>query len=321
MASQTTPVFIGIDICQARLDICSEEGTCIHSIENTRTAIRGWLARLTQGEICVACEATGRYHQTLVDEVQRAGHTVYLIDGYRLSRYRDSLGVRAKTDASDARLLRRYLRSEYEQLRAYTPPPAEVVRIRQLLRRRAVLVRVRVTLQQSMADLALIRSGVRRVLEQIDRIEAAIQKQIVKLIELSGWAEDYRRCLALEGVGPLTSAALSNTFHHGRFASADAFIAYLGLDIRVRESGTSRGRGKLTKKGDPETRRLLHNAAMSAARSSTWKPFYQAHLARGFTKTQALVVLARKLARVAFSIMKNGSTYQPQPPSNACAQT
>jgi transposase len=321
MASQTAPVFIGIDICQARLDICTEEGSGTQAIENTRTAIRGWLARLPPGEICIACEATGRYHQTLVDEVQRAGHTVYLIDGYRLSRYRDSLGVRAKTDASDARLLRRYLRSEHEQLRAYTPAPAEVVRIRQLLRRRAVLVRVRVTLQQSMADLALIRSGVRRVLEQIDRIEAAIQKQIVKLIELSGWAEDYRRCLALEGVGPLTSAALSNTFHHGRFASADAFIAYLGLDIRVRESGTSRGRGKLTKKGDPETRRLLHNAAMSAARSSTWKPFYQAHLARGFTKTQALVILARKLARVAFSIMKNGSTYQPQPPSNACSQT
>ena len=38
----------------------------------------------------------------------------------------------------------------------------------------------------------------------------------------------------------------------------------MGLDVRVRDSGTFRGRRKLTKKGDPEVRRLLYNAAMAA---------------------------------------------------------
>ena len=35
----------------------------------------------------------------------------------------------------------------------------------------------------------------------------------------------------------------------------------MGMDVRVRESGQWRGRRKLTKKGDPEIRRLLFNAA------------------------------------------------------------
>ena len=68
----------------------------------------------------------------------------------------------------------------------------------------------------------------------------------------------------------------------------------------------------LTKRGDPEARRLLHNAAMSACRTSTWKGFYEEQRARGFSTTQALVILARKLARVVFALLKGQSEYQPK---------
>lgn len=40
----------------------------------------------------------------------------------------------------------------------------------------------------------------------------------------------------------------------GRFKTSDAFIAFLGMDVRVRDSGGYRGRRKLTKAGDPELR-------------------------------------------------------------------
>ncbi|MCP4637952.1 MAG: IS110 family transposase, partial [Methyloversatilis sp.] len=97
--------------------------------------------------------------------------------------------------------------------------------------------------------------------------------------------------------------------------------AFLGLDVTVRQSGTQRGRGVLSKKGDSEMRRLLYNAAMAASRSSTWQSFYQRMLQRGFSRTQALVALARKLARIAFSLMKNASDHVPQQHENACART
>jgi len=64
---------------------------------------------------------------------------------------------------------------------------------------------------------------------------------------------------AIPGVGPLTAMALVAVYHRGHFRSVDAFIAFMGTDVRVRESGQSRGRRKLTKKGDPELRRLLFN--------------------------------------------------------------
>jgi hypothetical protein len=49
---------------------------------------------------------------------------------------------------------------------------------------------------------------------------------------------------------------------------------------------------------------------MSASRTKAWKGFYEAQRARGFSTTEALVMLARKLARVAFALLKGQSEYQ-----------
>ena len=40
-----------------------------------------------------------------------------------------------------------------------------------------------------------------------------------------------------------------------RVLLAEAFTAFMGMAVRVRESGQWRGRRKLTKKGDPEVRK------------------------------------------------------------------
>ena len=53
----------------------------------------------------------------------------------------------------------------------------------------------------------------------------------------------------------------------------------------------------------------MYLAAFSAARSKALGPLYQAIKARGFKPTQALVILARKLLRVAFALWKSGKEF------------
>ena len=118
------------------------------------------------------------------------------------------------------------------------------------------------------------------------------------------------RCEAVEGIGPLSACALVMAFLRGDFRNSDAFVAFLGLDVRVRDSGKQVQRRRLSKRGDPEIRRLLHNAAMAARRHPYWANVYQRYRDRGLQTTQALVILARKLARIAFALMKNQTTYQ-----------
>ena len=117
------------------------------------------------------------------------------------------------------------------------------------------------------------------------------------------------------GHGPTHRPARTHVFKQPDLA------AFLGLDVRVRDSGQWRGRRQLTKKGDPEVRRLLYLAAMQASRSPRWKAFYHRYLDRGLSKIQALVILARKLARVAFALLKHHTDYHPNSTNEACGQT
>lgn len=310
MATSQSLVCIGVDVSKAEL-VCSLDGAPVEVVPNRISSIRAWLDGLG-APASLALEATGRYHRTLAEEAHRHGHRVYLVDGYRLNRYREGIGGRAKTDAGDARLLVRYLHREQDDLRPWEPPPEGYDTVQQLLRRRAVLVQARVRVQQSLRGIPGLQASLRALVRQIERMDLLIQKRMHQALMQAGWLDQVRRCQGIEGVGPLTSAALTTAFHRGAFRSSDAFVAFLGLDVRVRDSGTFRGRRRLTKKGDPELRRLLYLAAMQAKRTPAWQGYYQRCIARGLAPVQALNVLARKLTRVAFSLMQNQSEYIPK---------
>lgn len=311
MAMHVEPLLIGVDVAKAELVVRQSWSSDLVQLANERKAIDGYFKALA-GPVCLAVEATNVFHVLLVERAHALGHTVYVIDGLRLKRYRESIGGRAKTDASDAALLLRYLTHERGDLRVWIPPPAGYAALQRLLRRRAVLVQTQTTLRQSLQCLPELKTSTRAMLAKMTHLQHLIDQRVQQALARLGWNVDARRCEGIEGIGPVTAAALTLIFHRGAFKSADAYIAFIGMDVRVRESGTFSGRRKLTKKGDPELRRLLYMAAMTACRSVTWKPFYERAMARGLSRIQALVALGRKLARIAFALLKNQSDYQPK---------
>lgn len=315
MAMRVKPVQIGVDVAKAEL-VISVDGKEPFSLLNDRKAIKRWLRQFPQvAEF--ALEATNDFHTDLAELAHERGHKVFLISGFRLNRYRDGIGGRAKTDKSDACLLVRYLQKEGEELRPWVPPSPEYRQLQLLLRRRARLVQAKTALQQSFEGLPMLKSSLRSLFKQIKHIDVLMTKRILQLLEKASWLADAKRCQAIEGIGPLTSAALAMSYHRGAFRCSDSFIAFLGLDVRVRESGTMKGKRRLTKQGDPELRRLLYLAAMQAKRQPAWQAYYQRYVDRGLAATQALNILARKLARVAFALMRNQTEYH----SKACVET
>jgi len=310
MAQQVTPVSIGVDVDSRYLQIAHHGSSEVYRIDNQPGAIRQWLRSLS-GPVCLAVEATGRYHFELVDRAHAAGVTVYLIDPYRLSRYRDGIGQRNKTDQVDAVLLARYLAHERAELRAYQPVSAGHRQAWALLKRRAKLVQAEGIVTETMKAVSGLRSPVKALKQRFARLKQAIERQLAEQIHKLGLQADYQRCQRINGVGRLTAAALVLAFHRGRFTKADALVAYLGMDIRIRQSGRYRGQSKLSKKGDAECRRLLHNAARAAARGDL-QPYYDRLLTRGYAATQAHVAVGRKLIRIAFSLLKNQYHYDPK---------
>ncbi|SMF06775.1 Transposase and inactivated derivatives, partial [Pseudomonas sp. LAIL14HWK12:I11] len=221
-------------------------------------------------------------------------------------------------DPSDARLLSRFLRNEGEDLRPWSPPPAVYGKLQSLLRRRAALVSARTAMTQSWANETLLKAAFEAFVTSIDRLDLLMQKKMKEVLREAGLHEQVARCQAVEGIGFLTATALVMAFVRGEFKNSDAYIAFLGMDLRVSDSGQKTGRRRLTKRGCSEIRRLLHNAAMAASKSTAWKGIYEQHRNSGKATTQALVILARKLARVAFALMKNQDEYVTKASKPAC---
>ena len=320
MKQNETRLSVGVDVSKQRLDVFELGSGEAYSIPNTLESVEQWLDRF-QIPIRVAIEPTNSYHELVTQAAHARGHQVYLVDPHRLAHYRHGVGQRVKADRQDAQWLARYLEREVSELRIWAPVTPAEQGFWRLLRRRATLVRAKVQLHHSLVDVGSLQADVDVLLKDLDQLLHKMDRALMAEAKRLGWAAEVARCRALPGVGPLTAVALVALYHRGEFVRADAFIAFMGMDVRVRESGQWRGRRKLTKKGDPEIRRLLFNAAMQARRSPLWEPYYLALRQRGLSATAAFVALGRKLARVCFALLKNGTEFNPNLRSGACVTT
>lgn len=310
MHKSDSALFVGVDVGKFELTIARSDTSGVESITNDQASLERWVKGL-EDTYSVVMEATGSYHLLLATLLQNAGHRVFVVNGLKISQYRKSVGQRAKTDPCDARLLLRYVQHEHTGLRDWQPASRNISHIRRLLRRRGELVKTKVALKQSLSDIPEIDT--QEATSSIERTLVKLSNLIAIRLQDEGVAQTASRCQQITGVGPLTSAALVSTYYTGTFTRVSSFIAFLGLDLIACDSGQKRGRRRLSKQGDHETRRLLHNAAMAACRvAGPWKACYEHHVERGMARTQALVIIARKIARVAFSLLKTGANYDAQ---------
>lgn len=320
MAIFEATAIVGVDVAMAELVTAQRDSDRTHVLANERDAIRKWLKALPKGS-AIALEATNTYHLDLVEMAHEMGHRVFVVDAARVSKYRESLGKRAKTDACDAQLLARYLEKEGDELRQWSPPPELHTQLKHLLHRRASLVHSQTALKQSWKGETQFRKHFEKLMRRFSHLVKEIEKQLKEVLIQSGEMDQVKRCQQIEGVGLLTATAFFAAFLRGEFKNVDAYIAYLGLDLRVSDSGNKSGRRRLSKKGDPEVRRLGFNASMAACRSATWKPYYDKKVSEGKARTEALTILTRKLAGVAFSLLKKREDYDPMKRLGVAPQT
>jgi transposase len=316
VAKRVEKITLGIDVAKDTGVVHVWETTQTRDVPNQSEAIVAYLKSL-QGPVRIAIESTSNYHRRWVELALARGFEVYLINPRQLAHYREVVNQRNKTDPADAWLLARFLAHEAEQLRPCQPQDAHAQALWALLKRRAKVVEARKQLQLSFREIQL---SAQALFTQFARLLARIDQRIQHAIQTLGWNDDYQRCLTIPGIGPLNAAALVAAYHRGVFASSDAFVAFIGIDVRMRESGGYKGKRKLTKRGEAEIRRLLYCATQPAASYPPFKAYYQQQIDKGLSKIAAKVILARKLARIAFALMRNQTLFiKTQEKTLACS--
>jgi transposase len=297
--------FYGVDVSKEKLDVACD-GRVVQ-VENTKKEIKAFAKRMAAGSL-VALEATNTYHLAMADICYGFGMRVFVINPRLTRRYREANGLRGHNDRIDALTLARYIEREHDGLREYVPLCADAKRLRTLVRRRWKLVGIRTQTQASFGSMKELGRELKALLARIDALIAKLELLIDKQLEGN---TGRTRIATITGVGPVVSSVLVGDLDAYDFARADAFVAYYGMDPMPNDSGKRKGERKLSKHGQRLGRTMLYNAAISAVTSDVWKPLYERCQERGLTKVESLIVVARKIARCAWSIHKHGTTFDP----------
>lgn len=304
------PVIVGVDVAKSSLvSVFHGQSGAACPLANGSSAIAAWLAELPPGSL-VAMEATGMHHRLLAQMAHAAGMRVYVLNARDVYFYARALSGRAKTDRLDAAVIARYAAEHHGQLHAWQPASGVEQQLHELLQRRACITRLRVSLRQTLANVPALDAarcqlddGFEHFFEQLD---AQLQALVASDAQLG---RGIARLRTITGFGPQASIGLGALLERIEFANADALVAYSGLDPRPCDSGQHRGQRRLSKRGPAWLRRQMYLVAFAASHSKALKPLYESIKARGFAPTQALVILARKLLRVAFAVWKGQGTF------------
>ena len=250
--------------------------------------------------------------------------------------------ARAKTDRLDARALAKLLAAG--QLDGVWVPDEKTPAMRRRLQRRSQLVRTkakneihaalmrRLLAKPKVSDLfglagrrwleevelpAYERETVDGCLRQLDFCEQEIA-QIERVVATEALASpEIRRLMTIPGMNVITASAFMAAIGDiARFGDRKKLVGYLGLDPKVRESGTTAAsRARISKQGSASGRYALVEASWSVILApGPLHAFFERIRARRGHQA-AIVATARKLACLCWCMLTRSEDYAYAQPS------
>lgn len=293
--NNTKVLYVGMDVDKEKIAMAAlgdngNEYVSEQLVRNDRAAVAKYFQKLTKnGEEVLACYEAGCFGFKLARELSGLGIGCAVAAPGMLPKMPSD---RVKTDRRDARTLARALRNGdihhvyvptegdeavRDYLRMFEDMKSEVKRLKQriltfLLRKGIKYVEGNnwtaahrkwlraVRLEQPLADETLQEylSSLSELEESCQRIEVRIEQIAVE----ERYAEPVAQLKGFKGIATLI--ALSLIVEIGdfrRFATAQQFMAFLGLVPSEYSSGTHRRQGSITKAGNSHLRKLLVEAA------------------------------------------------------------
>ena len=115
----------------------------------------------------------------------------------------------------------------------------------------------------------------------------------------------------ITGIGETAAFVLLSTYKKHEFKTSKQFVAFIGLDPKQHESGTSvKGKSRISKIGKADTRKALFMPALVAYRSNAFPNLINRLKSKNKPIKVILVALMRKLAVIAFTLLKIGQDFQ-----------
>ena len=254
-------------------------------------------------------EASGGYERFLLDELRAAGIEANRVQPSRVRAFAHALGVGAKTDALDARLLCVYGQSL--ELPGNPSVSLEVRHLREQVDRREQLMVQRVEEMNRLEKNppAWVRASCRRHMAWLSREIKRIDTALRSLLKEGELAERAALLRSVKGVGEVTVGVLLAHLPELGEGSGKSLSALAGLAPWARDSGQHQGKRSI-RGGRKAVRRALYMSALSSVRHDPgMRCFYRGLRDRGKPGKVALVAVMRKRLLLLHAIVRRGTPW------------
>lgn len=311
MKQLKTPKSVGIDIAKSKIDVAilTEDSQVLskqfpnHTQEDMENLVQ-WLKKNTVStDIPIVVESTGSYHWLSCIMLSENGFRVHLINPLITKRYERSSIRGSKSDTVDAKRL-----AEIGIIEKDLPiffDSRESLSNKKYHSLYAKIQKVKQQLERTYKDAVESAESIGMSLE-LDSLEICLNqinqtlKTIKKIIE-ANVSETAKELSTIKGVSKFQASVLCNAIKGRTFDNKDQLIAFFGLDVQVKQSGTWRGKEKLSKRGNSFYRMVLFQLGWSLSKNNDqFKEYYNRLRADGKHYYTCLIATARKFLRFFF---------------------
>lgn len=309
----------GVEVSARELVVAhrGKEGVELKNFANTPTGHRGLLRTLTRGgqRVRVVLEATGLYALDVALALTAHAQVELMVANPRAVRhFAQAMMQRSKNDRLDAVVLLHF--AERMPFVAWVRPQKKALALWAIARRLQAL-RATCTAEKNRAHAAGVSQAipveVRRSIAQsmhfLEREMKKLRRRALQFIAADAPLQRrYTLLRSVPGIGEVSAVQiLAELLLLPGDRDVRQWVAYAGLDPREYSSGTSvRKYTHISKVGNAHLRRALYMPAWVASRFEPHlRAFYEHLLARGKTKRQALLAVARKLLHAIYGMFRS----------------
>jgi len=301
---------VGVDVSKHHLDWAPGGDGSVARVPNTPAGVRRLVVKLRKRELAlIVVESTGGYERALTEALSAADLPVVLVNPWRIRRFGEGLGVLAKTDPLDARVLALYGERARPQRRPLPGPTQR--QMADLIRRRRQLIAM-IVAEKSRLDTAsaLIRRDIQALVKRLEKRVAKLDDRIdVAIAADPEKAENWERLQSVPSVGPGVARALIVDLPELGALGRKQISSLVGLAPFAKDSGRKTGQRRI-RAGRSSPRTALYLAAMNGARfNPVLKKMYDRLLAAGKPPKVAFIALARKLLTILNAMLRDGTTW------------
>ena len=289
--------FIGIDVSKYKLDIFNSATGEVVEIENAKATIRKYIRALAFSEdLYVVIDLTGGYEALCVNMFYEKGFNVIRAEGRKVKNFARAMGITAKTDTIDARLLADYGEKCFERLRLYRPYNCSIKKLVMRLSDLKDIAQKEKNRLKAPDNSPIIKKSIQTLLnvyeKEINKLEDHIE-QIILADEIL--KKKYRLLLEQKGVGKKVAFILLGLLPELGYLNRRQIAALAGVAPFAKDSGTISGYRR-TQSGRPEVKKALFIATLVAIQYDTkYKIIYEQLIARAKPKMVAVTAVMRKI--------------------------